>query len=333
MTLKPLPLFLFCLLALSSLMTLYVGEMPFPEALSDLWLRLLGTDSKWNPILDERLPRLIVLICSGGSLAVSGAIMQSLFHNPLASPGVLGITSGGSLAVLFVFLSGLYVAFPLAIPLAAILGSLLTLMLVTALAKMAAPSHSSQLILIGIAISTLFIATHSALLYCFRDHWTFVQMMTEWQAGSTHNRNWDHAHMQAPLTLVGLYFAFTYRKEMNLLALGDEEALSLGVDVGSVKWRLFLAATLLSAGSLAGAGSIAFFGLVLPHLARTLNGPSHETLIPLCCLGGGALLPTLDVAMRLLHLQFLTIGNISGVIGGLFFFALLARTQKKRAYA
>jgi len=329
----PFRLMMIALFALTAGATLCWGQVEWHDVWAEALDRLLGRSSAWNALLDERLPRLIVLACSGASLAVSGAIMQSLFHNPLASPGVLGITSGGGLFVLLVFLSGLYTTMPLAIPLAAVVGSFLTLLFVVGLSKAGGPHHTTHLILIGIAISTILLALQGALIYCFRNNWTFVQIVTEWQAGSTYNRNWNHVHMQLPLTLVGLCGAFIYRHEMNLLALGDEEAVSLGVDVVPVRWRLFLCATLLSGGALAATGSIAFFGLVLPHLVRLIEGPNHRTLIPLCVLFGGTLLPTLDIGMRVFHLHFLTIGNISGVIGGIFFFTLLTQSHLRRGYA
>ncbi|NGX57908.1 MAG: Hemin transport system permease protein HmuU [Chlamydiae bacterium] len=321
------------LLCLVSLGILWHGQMAWPEVWEGILLRFQG-GSDWNPLLDERLPRLLVLICSGASLAVAGAIMQSLFHNPLASPGVLGITTGGSLSVLLVFLSGIYIMFPLAIPLAAIVGCFLTLLLVIALSKSQDPTHISNLILTGIAISTIFIAIQGAVIYCFRDNWSFIQIITEWQAGSTFNRNWQHVHMQLPLTLVGLFGAWCYRHEMNILSLGDEEAKNLGVEVTQVRWRLFLCVALLSGGALAATGTIAFFGLVLPHLVRTLHGPNHRTLIPLCMLAGATMLPCLDLTMRLLNLHYLTIGNISGILGGMFFFALLYQSRNlRRCYA
>lgn len=326
---------LFIFLILVSLGILYQGQMSWPEVKNGILLRMQG-DKTWNPLLDERLPRLIVLICSGASLAVGGAIMQSLFHNPLASPGVLGITTGGSLLVLLVFLSGLYAKFPLTIPLAAIIGCFLTLLLVTALSKSRGHMQLSHLILTGIAISTIFIAIQGTLIYCFRDDWAFIRIVTEWQAGSTFNRNWQHVHMQLPLTIVGLWGAWVYRREMDILSLGDEEAKNLGVEVSQVRWRLFLCTALLSGGALAGTGIIAFFGLVLPHLVRAVNGPSHRALILLCMLAGGSMLPFLDFTMRSFQLHFVTIGNVSGILGGLFFFTLLIRSKKRnlqRSYA
>ncbi len=329
---------LFILLLCVSAGILLDGQVPWEEVLAGAKLRLSGHTTAWNPLLDERLPRLIVLVSSGAALAVSGAVMQSLFHNPLASPGILGITAGGSLLVLFVFILGWHAAYPLSTPLAAIAGSFLTLLLVYNLSKSKGRSQVYSLVLTGIAISTIFIAIQSAIIYCFRDNWTLIQILTEWQAGSTYNRNWQHVHMQLPLLIVGLSGCMIYRRELNILSLGEEEAANIGVDVKRIRWRLFLCVALLAGGALATTGTIAFFGLILPHLVRALNGPNHKSLIPYSMLGGAFTLPALDLILRTFHLHFITIGNISAILGGLFFFTLLYQSRKddsklRRSYA
>jgi iron complex transport system permease protein len=113
---------------------------------------------------------------------------------------------------------------------------------------------------------------------------------------------------------------------MNVLSLGEEEALNLGVDVPRVRWRLFLCVALLTGGALAAVGMIAFFGLILPHIMRALNGPNHRQLIPLCALGGAAALAALDLFLRVFTLYSFSIGNLSAIIGGCFFLLLLFRT-------
>lgn len=322
---------LFALL-LSASALLLDGQLEIGPLLQDAFKRLFGESAHFNALLDERLPRLIVLLCSGASLAVSGAVMQSLLNNPLASPGVLGITAGGSLAVLIVFLTGKHLEVPLLIPFAAVLGCFLTLGLVTSLSRGRLGLSVASLILTGIAISTLFVAVQGALVYCFRDDWTLLQLLTEWQAGSTFNRTWQHVHMQLPLTLVGLWTVFSYRTELNLLSLGEEEAKSLGVDVATVRSRLFIAVALLSGGALAALGIVAFFGLILPHITRALTGPNHLKLIPTLTLSGALTMCVLDLAIRKSELHFLTIGNVSAILGGLFFFLLLAG-RREEAYA
>ncbi|MCE5316760.1 MAG: iron ABC transporter permease [Parachlamydia sp.] len=318
------------LLALCCLGTLTLGEIPW-ETVWQGALHKIQDSSSWNPLIDERLPRLIVLLCTGASLAVAGAVMQALFQNPLASPSVLGISCGGSLAVIPIFIFEWHVSHPFFVPLAAFGGCLGTLLLVYALARKNGRVPVPTLILTGIAISTLLFAIQGAILYALRDNWQLVQMITEWEAGSTADRNWKHVNMQLPLTLMGLIGCLRYRRELNLLALGDEEALNLGVDVTKVRWRLFLFVALLTGGAIAAVGIIAFFGLVLPHLLRQSQGADHVRLIPMCILGGAAFLALMDNLLRLFSIHALSIGNVSAILGGLFFLILLV--GYKRTYA
>lgn len=317
-------------LLIGSLMTLSYGETPWKEIWKTLILRMQGESDAWNPLLDERLPRLIVLVCTGAALASSGAIMQALFHNPLASPSVLGISSGGCLAVVLVFAFHLRYSYPYALPLAAFSGSFITLCVVYNLARWQGGRHLTNLILTGIAVSTLLIAMQGLILYSLRDHWQMIQTITEWEAGSTIDRSWQHVHMQLPLTLAGLWGCWSYRAELNLLSLGEEEAANLGVDVSRVRWRLFLSISLLTGGALAAVGMIAFFGLVLPHIIRRLQGPDHLTLIPACMAGGAAALTILDFSLRFFDWYNVSIGNLSAIIGGFFFLFLLLKPHRSR---
>lgn len=311
------------LFVLCCFLTLYIGDTPFASVWENALQKLKGEHSYWNPLLDERLPRLIVILCTGASLAVSGAVMQSLFQNPLASPSVLGISVGGCLLVVLIFIMQWHVHYPFAVPLAAFSGCLLTLLLVYGLAKRDGQVHMTQLILTGIALSTLFLSIQCTLLYALRDNWQLIQMVTEWEAGSTADRNWKHVHMQLPLTAVGLWGCWHYRREVNILSLGDEDASNLGVDVPKVRWRLFLCVALLTGGAIAALGIIAFLGLVMPHLIRRLQGHDSARLIPLCMLGGAIILALTDSTLRIFEIHALSIGNVSAIFGGLFFLSLL----------
>ena len=322
------------LLALAAFFTLTIGSIPFSLVWEGILDRLSGSSHAWNPLLDERLPRLIVILCTGSSLAVSGAVMQALFQNPLASPSVLGISSGGCLFVLLTYILQWNVHYPFSVPLAAFSGCILSLLLVYRLAKKKNTIHLPTLLLTGIAISTLFLAIQGAILYALRDHWQLIKMLTEWEAGSTYDRNWSHVHMQLPLTLVGLWGCWHYRQELNILALGEEEAANLGVDAPHVRWRLFLCAALLTGGAIAALGIVAFFGLLLPHLIRSQQGPDHKYLIPLCMLFGAAALALMDNFLRFYEIQALTIGNLSAIMGGgCFLFLLLGRPYARSPYA
>jgi iron complex transport system permease protein len=320
---------LILLLTLCSVTTLIVGDTPWNVVWKDALERFNGTSSGWNPLLDERIPRLIVILCTGASLAVAGAVMQSLFHNPLASPNVLGISCGGGLLVVVVFVFGWHLNYPFAIPIAAFIGSLLTLLIVYSLSRSGGEVQINTLILTGIALSSLLFAIQAAILYALRDQWMLIQTLSEWEAGSTVDRNWTHVHMQLPLTLIGIFGCWYYRSEIDILALGEEEAKNLGVDVDVVRWRLFVCVALLTGGAIASVGMIAFFGLVLPHLARYIQGPANHHLIPLCILVGSVSFAGMDLFLRMMEIRALSIGTISAILGGIAFLILMRGSTRQ----
>ncbi len=305
------------------LATMTVGDTPWNDVWGNLIERILGHSNQWNPLLDERLPRLIVLLSTGASLAVAGAVMQSLFQNPLASPSVLGISCGGSLMVSLVFILGWHFNYPYSMPVAAFGGCLLTLFIVYALSRRNGYVNTSTLILTGIAISTLLLSIQGAISYALRDQWQLMQTLREWDAGSTMDRSWKHVHLQLPVTLFGLLGCLYYRDEINILALGEEEAKNLGVEVSKVRFRLFMCIALLTGGSIAALGILPFFGLVLPHAIRRIEGPDNRRLIPMCIGIGGVSLVMMDVLLRVFNIHAFTIGNVSAILGGTFFLLLL----------
>jgi len=314
-------------LLLCSVLTLVIGDTPWHLIWEDIVNRLHGSGAPWNPLLNERLPRLIVIICTGASLAVAGAVMQALFQNPLASPNVLGISCGGGLLVVLVFVLEWHLTYPFAIPIAAFAGCLLTLLGVYSLSRSKEGVQLHTLILTGVAVSSLLFAIQAAIMFALRDRWMLIQTLTEWEAGSTIDRDWKHVHMQLPLALVGLYGCWFYHSEIDILALGEEEAKNLGVEVEKVRWRLFLCVALLTGGAIASIGMIAFFSLVLPHLIRYVQGPSNHHLIPLCIIVGSTSLTALDLLLRFLEIHALSIGNISAILGGLFFLILMRNSH------
>jgi len=322
--------FLFILLLCGCVMTLGNGEMAWNIVWDNAQLRLSGASVQWNPLLDERLPRLIVILCTGSSLAVSGVVMQSLFNNPLASPSVLGISSGGSLCIFFLFILGLQHSYPFALPIAAFSGCLFTLFVIYTLSRQNGKVHLNNLILTGIAISTLLLAVQGTITYAYRDHWQLIQTLTELEAGSTSDRTWQHVHMQLPLTIVGMLGCYLYRRELDILTLGEEEAMNLGVNVTKVRWRLFLCVSILIGGSIATLGAIAFFGLILPHLMRKIIGPGHMQLMPVNIIGGGVTLLLMDNFLRYFEIHAFSLGNLSAVLGSGFFVYLLITSSDTR---
>ena len=231
--------------------------------------------------------------------------------------------------VVCVFILGWQIAHPYTIPLAAFSGCLLALLGIYLLSRQVGGMQMTSLLLTGIAISTLLLAIQDALTYALRDRWQLIQALTEWEAGSTADRTWQHVHMQLPLTLVGLLGCLHYMREIDILALGDEEAKNLGVEVEKVRWRLFLCVALLTGGAIAAVGVIAFFGLILPHVIRKLVGPLNSRLIPLCVLSGSTVLICLDLFLRLLKIQVFSIGNVSAILGAFFFLIILFEERNK----
>lgn len=316
------------LLSICALLILIIGDSSWSSVWNQAVERFQGTSSLWNPLLDERIPRLIIVLCSGAALAVSGAVMQSLFNNPLASPNILGISCGGGLMVILVFILGWHLEYPFAIPTGAFLGSLLTLMIVYLLSRSQGIVQLNTLVLTGIAVSSLLFAIQAAIMYALRDRWMLIQTLTEWEAGSTIDRGWKHVHMQLPLTLIGLFGCWRYRSEIDILALGEEEAQNLGVEVNKVRWRLFLCVSLLTGGAIASVGGIAFFGLVLPHLVRYIQGPANHQLIPLCILIGSTSFAAIDLLLRIFKIHSLSIGNVAAILGGVFFLILISNSRR-----
>jgi iron complex transport system permease protein len=315
-------------LGICAFLTLVTGDSSWEAVWRQALERLQGTSSHWNPLLDERIPRLIVVLSSGAALAVAGAVMQSLFNNPLASPNILGISCGGGLLVVLIFVLEWHLEYPFTIPIGAFLGSLLTLIVVYMLSCSQGTVQLNTLILTGIAVSSLLFAIQAAIIYALRDRWVLIQTLTEWESGSTIDRGWNHVHMQLPLTLIGLFGCWKYRSEIDILALGEDEALNLGVEVNKVRWRLFLCVALLTGGTIASVGTIAFFGLILPHLVRYVCGPANHQLIPLCILIGSASFATIDLLLRLFEIHSLSIGNVTAILGGIFFLILINNSHR-----
>ncbi len=323
-----LNLALAALLLFCCVLTLILGDTPWHIVWGHVLKRIDGSTTSWNPLLDERIPRLIVILCTGASLAVAGAVTQALFHNPLASPNVLGISCGGGLLVVLVFVLEWHLAYPFAIPIAAFTGCLLALLFVYSLSRSKGEVQLNTLIITGIAISSLLVAIQAAIMYALRDRWLLIQTLTEWGAGSTVDRDWKHVHMQLPLTLIGIYGCWYYRSEIDILALGEDEAKNLGVEVNKIRWRLFLCVALLTGGAIAAVGVIAFFGLLLPHLVRYIQGPANHQLIPLCILVGSTSFAAMDLLLRMFEIHTLSIGNISAILGGIAFLILLRGSRR-----
>jgi len=276
-------------------------------------------------VLLVRFPRVLLAALSGAALAVGGAALQGVFRNPLVSPQVLGISQGaafgGALALLLGFsgiiLLGLAFFFGLA-----------ALVLVGALARINGRTEVITVILSGMVIGALFGALVSIVQF-IADPNTSLPAIVYWLMGSFSTATWARLGLAVPGMAVGLAVIFLLRYRLNLLALEDSEARSLGVNPDKERWLVFIAISLMTGTSVAVAGIIGWIGLVIPHAARILVGEDHRVLIPASALLGAAYLTFIDTLARTLTAAEIPLGVLTALIGAPVFGILLRRHFKE----
>ncbi len=301
-----------------------------PLSFKTLWESSLE-DTQWQIWLNIRLPRILLAILVGIALAVSGAIMQGLFRNPLADPGLLGISSGAALTVAMVIV--LPFSLPASIALyghivAAFIGSLWVSSLIFILNKY---NHGnlSKLLLAGIAINALCASFIGVLSYISNDQQ--LRQFSIWMMGSLSQIAWPTLTIAALFIIPVCILAFSQSRKLNLLQLGDEEAHYLGVNVQRTKYQLLLLSALLVGCAVALTGVIGFIGLVIPHLARLKFGGDHTWLLPISALGGACLLLTADTLARTwVSPAEMPVGLITALIGAPYFLWLILKPSGGR---
>ena len=303
------------------LASLAFGELRLSPA--QIWAGLRDQDPLAHTVLwNLRLPRAIVAMAVGAALAASGTVMQALFRNPLASPDLLGVSSGGALGAVIALAAGWGAENLFAVPVCALLGAFLAVALVLMLAKQGAGME--RLLLCGVALTALLGAGTSFVLSLNADQFRRASSMVFWLLGGLEDRTWEHVVMAAPGVFIGCLLLLPLARPMDLLALGEGGAQSLGVDVRRLRWKLITLATVMTALATSVAGLIGFVGLVVPHLLRLLVGPGHRRLLPLSMLGGASFLLACDLVTRFAPGQ-LRVGVVSALVGGPFFLWLLRR--------
>ncbi len=272
-----------------------------------------------------RLPRILVAFLVGAALATSGAIIQGITRNPLADPGLLGVSSGASVAAVAIIV--VFKNVPIsALPVAAFIGAIITAAVIFLLAWKRGSAAPTRLILIGIAIEAV-LASAISFMLIFGDI-KDVQQAQVWLTGSVYGRNWEHVKTLGIWLLILLPIAFVCARNLNTLHLGDEVAKGLGLRVERGRVFLLVLSVALAAAGVAAAGTIAFVGLVAPHVTRRLVGPSHEGMLPVTALFGGALLVIADLIGRwVIAPSELPIGIVTAIIGAPYFLYLLYRTR------
>ena len=284
-------------------------------------------------LLSIRLPRACLGVLVGAALAVAGAALQGLFRNPLADPGLIGVSTGAALAAALVIVLGgsLFLGLSaglrdLLLPLAAFAGGLATTLLVYRIASREGRTEVATMLLAGIALNAIAGAAIGLLIFVSDDR--ALRDLNFWLLGSLGGVTWDRLALAAPLMLAPMLALPFLARPLNGLLLGEVEALHLGFDVERIKRAVVLLAALAVGASVALTGVIGFVGLVVPHLVRLTLGPDHRLLLPAALLLGAALLLLADLLARTVVLPAeLPIGILTSCVGGPFFLWLLLRRR------
>ena len=282
-----------------------------------------GSDS--TIILLVRLPRVLLGVIAGMGLAASGVSMQGIFKNPMASPFVLGISTGGAFGLAVGFLLNLDFFL---LPFTAFLGGMGTVLFVLMISKSQGGTDMITLILAGLAVN-FFMGSLYGLIWHLSPQERKVAL-TSWIWGSFEGSIWKMVIITLPILLVSLFMIYAHSRELNVIQTGEESALQLGIDVERTKNVQIVVASLLTSSIVAFTGVISFVGLIIPHGARLLVGPDHKRLLPVSAIIGGIFLVLCDTLSRYsstLPISGIPVGILTGMIGTPFFFFLLIKNR------
>jgi iron complex transport system permease protein len=325
-------LLLSLLLIVTLIVAISVGATPIKVA-SILNGQL--TESQQSVLSVIRLPRVLLAIIVGASLAVSGAAMQGLFRNPLADPGLIGITSGAALAVgiMIVLVGPVAGTFGLyGLSIAAFIGGLLASIIIFKISHLTGSFSVTYMLLAGIAINAVTGAGTGVLTYLSNDEQ--LRSLTFWTMGSLGGALWPSVLVAATVVIPSVLLLLKYAKQLNILLLGEQEAHYLGVDIKRLKLVVIMTTALSVGAAVAVSGIIGFVGLVVPHLIRLTLGPDHRLLIPASALLGAILLLIADTFARTaVSPAEMPVGIITSMIGGPFFLWLLMKKNSMRGGA
>ncbi len=320
--------------AAAVLVALLMGpaRLSLAQVLGAIGRRLAGHGApSWQDtvVISVRLPRALVALLVGGGLAIAGAALQGLFRNPLADPGVLGVSSGASLGAVLAISAGLAGRAVLTLPVAAFAGAATDALLVFGIAARRGRGRlfSGTLLLVGVAVGALNVSMTTFVLSAALSRYDAGRQIIYWLLGALEARTWDHVWLGAPAILIGAAVIQAHARELDALLLGELGAASVGVDVARVRLRVVLASALVVGASVAVAGPIGFVGLLVPHLIRLGVGAAHRALLPLAFLGGGLFLLVADVVARTLPAREIPVGVVTAAIGAPAFLMLLLRRR------
>lgn len=327
---------LFVLMVFSS--TIGVADISFREAIRIVLSKipLVGglvsstEDSTHRLIvLNIRLPRIMLAACVGTGLSTVGAAMQGMFKNPMADPGVLGISTGAALGATLAMVTGIQkqVWAIGAVAAAAFAGALLTAFLVYGIARVGNRVPTVTLLLSGVAVSFLFSAAITIIMLFNREQ---IENIVLWMMGSVSAASWQQVLVIMPVVLSGVIITASFSRSLNIMSTGDDTAKSLGVEVENVKKILLAVSSVLVGACVAVSGIIGFVGLVIPHIVRLMLGSDHRVVFPFSVVGGAAFMVICDTLARsLIPPAEMPVGAITSLFGAPFFIFLLLKSKRK----
>ncbi|MCL2401208.1 MAG: iron ABC transporter permease [Oscillospiraceae bacterium] len=330
----------------ASLVVLIIGialgsvNIPPGEILAIIRYRLTGVEfaesinNSTAIVWNIRLPRALLAFIAGSALSVSGAVMQSVLRNPLASSFTLGVSSGASLGAGIVILLGvtLPVAALFTLPLLGFAFGIGTIFLVVAFASRVDSQMDNNTIILTGMIFSLFVNAITTLMSALaRQH---IQQLVLWQMGSFSMRGWEAIYILAPVAVAGVIFITHFNRELDMMTFGEQQAKSMGVNLKRVKWILLVSSAALTGSAIAFVGVIGFIDLFAPHIVRRIFGSSHRYVIPLSALFGGTFMVICDlVARTIIAPRDLPVGAVTALLGAPFFAYIYFSKRAKKAQA
>lgn len=316
-----------------------LGPVRIPwEHTAAILLRRIGittaipvTDREFLMVDQIRLPRILVGGLVGAALGVSGVVMQALFRNPLAEPGVVGVSSGAALGAVAAIYLGWTDLSRWILPAAAFVGAMAAVILVFLVWSRTHRSSVGTLLLLGIGINS-FLSAVISLLVANARHESELRGIIYWLQGGLEARTWEHVYLVAGPILVGCLLLMAFARDLNMLLLGDEQARTSGIDVTRTRALLLAIASVITGAAVAVSGIIGFVGLVIPHGLRLVAGPDHRLLLPASALGGASFLIIADTISRLAWNPItIQVGVVTSLVGAPFFLYLVLRGDRKGA--
>ena len=297
----------------------------------EVWDALIGNGS-WASeriVRDQNAPRVVAGILVGAGLAITGSAMQAVFRNPLASPYILGLSSGASLgAAAGIIFTIPFIPSLIASPILAFVTWFITMALVYTMARAGGTVRTETLILSGVAVSSLMSALVSFMTFISGDK---LEGIVFWTMGNLGNADWNEIAFMIPVIVLCSFLLMYQAKPLNAMMLGDAHALDLGVDVKKVRLFVLVLSTLVVAAAVSFVGVIGFIGLVIPHIIRILLGPDNRRIMPLSLIGGACFILICDYISHVIAPQFgtLPIGVTTALIGAPIFVYLLIRRRRE----